>query len=224
MHLTRSLGHAKVGWCDGAFKGAAAAGQGVGDSLHSWAFDGWRALRWHGAGRSWGARWSPGDVVGVACDCNAGTLTFTLNGLGAEVGLGVAFDGVRPPGGLYPALSVNHRERARVNFGGTAFAFPLAGYKAFADAACAADGCPEDRLEGAPALGVRTHTHTNPAFRLGGCACARACLCISHGHVLGRSQRPRASSRLWRTTFPSRRPSPRPRRRPTATWRRCAGE
>jgi hypothetical protein len=40
------------------------SGDGVGDGPHSWAFDGWRRYRWHGAHARWGAHWAKGDVVG----------------------------------------------------------------------------------------------------------------------------------------------------------------
>ena len=58
----------QVGWVDGVFSGDAEGGLGVGDDVYSWAFDGYRRLRWHRDSVAWGHKWKAGDVVGCAVD------------------------------------------------------------------------------------------------------------------------------------------------------------
>ena len=54
---------------------------GVGDDEHSWAFDGYRKLFWHGGKNiSWGTRWNSGDILGCALDIDSGEMHFSLNG------------------------------------------------------------------------------------------------------------------------------------------------
>jgi len=38
----------QIGWADGRFTPESESGDGVGDDHHSWAYDGYRQLRWHG--------------------------------------------------------------------------------------------------------------------------------------------------------------------------------
>ncbi|CAK4613794.1 unnamed protein product [Aphanomyces euteiches] len=85
----------QIGWADAAFSGASERGDGVGDGPHSWAYDGWRQMKWHGNSSSYGLKWKAGDVIGCGVDCDAGILFFTLNGQC----MGVAFRGVEFAGG-----------------------------------------------------------------------------------------------------------------------------
>ncbi|CAK5015231.1 unnamed protein product [Aphanomyces euteiches] len=85
----------QIGWADAAFSGASERGDGVGDGPHSWAYDGWRQMKWHGNSSSYGLKWKAGDVIGCGVDCDAGILFFTLNGQY----MGVAFRGVEFAGG-----------------------------------------------------------------------------------------------------------------------------
>ncbi|CAK4229986.1 unnamed protein product [Aphanomyces euteiches] len=85
----------QIGWADAAFSGASERGDGVGDGPHSWAYDGWRQMKWHGNSSSYGLKWKAGDVIGCGVDCDAGILFFTLNGHY----MGVAFRGVEFAGG-----------------------------------------------------------------------------------------------------------------------------
>lgn len=65
-------------------------------------------------------RWSEGDVVGCLVDMDSMQMSFTLNGKGEEIGMGLAFsdDGFRPCSGVYCCVSFNSREKLRLVLGG----------------------------------------------------------------------------------------------------------
>eukprot|EP01038_Epipyxis_sp_PR26KG_P004035 gene4035-5772_t len=123
-----TAGCVQVGWVNTAFEGGAEAGQGVGDDIHSWAYDGWRSYLWHESSADWGGRWTVDDVVGCAVDVDAGTMSFFLNGHGSEIQMGLAFTNlfseVGMCGGVYPAVSFNRNEKVQFNFGSTPFKYP----------------------------------------------------------------------------------------------------
>ena len=48
-----TAGCIQLGWVDGEYLGDADRGQGVGDDIHSWAFDGWRLYLWHETSVDW---------------------------------------------------------------------------------------------------------------------------------------------------------------------------
>lgn len=102
-----TAGCCQIGWADVSFEGAAADGKGVGDDGLSWAFDGYRSMLWHGYSENWGIKWKANDIVCCAVDLDAGIMRFYLNGLGEEVGMGIAFTCISISGGLYPAASFN---------------------------------------------------------------------------------------------------------------------
>ena len=112
----------QIGWADASFAGHCQAdrGDGCGDGPSSWAFDGWRRYRWHSNATEWGCRWQEGDVIGCLVDMDNMEVSFTLNGKGEEIGMGVAFtgSGFRPCGGVYACVSFNRRERIRLVLGG----------------------------------------------------------------------------------------------------------
>ncbi|CAM9677344.1 unnamed protein product, partial [Phaeothamnion confervicola] len=92
----------QIGWADreftvgggGSSGGDEEAGEldGVGDNVHSWAYDGSRRLCWSGGSREYGRRWKSGDVIGCMLDADAGVVAFRCNG----EDMGPAFTGVRP--------------------------------------------------------------------------------------------------------------------------------
>ena len=128
-----TAGCVQVGWVDSAYDGGADVGEGVGDDSHSWAFDGWRMYLWHELSAEWGAKWSPGDVVGCAVDLDDRSMSFYLNGLGTEIDMGLAFTNMDFSGGLYPCASFNRGEVIQFNFGSSQFAFsPPEGYLPYA--------------------------------------------------------------------------------------------
>lgn len=58
--LLNSGGLCQIGWGDGSFVGNAMKGEGVGDDMHSWAFDGKRRFIWHQFETVWGQNWRAG--------------------------------------------------------------------------------------------------------------------------------------------------------------------
>lgn len=69
---------------------------------------------------AYGGTYGPGDVIGVALDMDAGTLTFYKNG----VSQGMAFSGLS--GTFYPAVTDNSAVNfVTANFGATSFKYPV---------------------------------------------------------------------------------------------------
>ncbi|GLE04956.1 hypothetical protein PINS_up013937 [Pythium insidiosum] len=127
----------QIGWADVAFCGAADRGDGVGDGVHSWAYDGWRQQKWHGQSSPWGAKWKQGDVVGCFIDADAGTILFSLNGKMRSLNMGIAFRGIKFAHGVYPCASFNRRERLQFNLGGSPFKHPPpAGFRPILEVLC----------------------------------------------------------------------------------------
>jgi hypothetical protein len=118
----QTAGCIQLGWADAAFIGMADVGEGVGDGSHSWAYDGWRQLKWHGGSCKWGRQWRAKDVVGCLVNMDERSMSFTLNG--SSVGMGVAFTDFESSGGVYPCASFNSGQSIRWNFGVTPFKFP----------------------------------------------------------------------------------------------------
>jgi len=137
-----TAGCLQIGWADGSFAGHCNSdrGDGCGDGPSSWAYDGWRRYRWHSTATEWGCRWKEGDIVGCLVDLDEKVVSFTLNGKGESIGMGVAFsgEGFRPCGGVYACVSFNRREKLRLILGGEGcepFNFqPPPGYRGVGDA------------------------------------------------------------------------------------------
>jgi hypothetical protein len=112
-------------------------GQGVGDHVKSWAFDGLRKKKWNVTSEVYGRRWRVGDVVGSLLDVGRRQMRFFINGedmglafkdmdfedVGAEGGdSGLQMENHR--GGLRPAASLNTGQKAFFNFGQSKFKYP----------------------------------------------------------------------------------------------------
>lgn len=103
----------------------------LGNDIHGWSYNS-NGNEFHNASATaYAATFTTGDVIGVALDLSAGTITFYKNGTSQ----GVAYSSLS--GTLYPACS-NGNSSALVltaNFGATAFAYSIpAGYSAFGSA------------------------------------------------------------------------------------------
>lgn len=66
----------QLGWAAAPFRCSPIRGQGVGDHMHSWAFDGFRQKRWCVSSAPYGKRWRAGDVVGVLLDAGLQEMRF----------------------------------------------------------------------------------------------------------------------------------------------------
>lgn len=112
--------------------------EGIGDSAHSYAYDGKRQRKWNVTAAPYGDRWAAGDVISCAIDMDTGTIRYWRNGKD----LGVAFTNIRrrlPNGAYLPGISLSYGERCEVNFGERPFAYPQEGYAPFQAAPSAAE-------------------------------------------------------------------------------------
>ncbi|CAH3950613.1 unnamed protein product [Pieris brassicae] len=114
----------QVGWCTAAC--TFSMDTGVGDTAHSYGYDGGRVRKWNVATTPYGYAWLPGDVIASCIDLDKGTLEYYRNG----VSLGMAFDKVTHGTGLayFPAVSLAMQEHLYANFGHVPFVFPIEGY------------------------------------------------------------------------------------------------
>ena len=131
--LVTRAGRAVLGWTLPEYEGSWEAFQGVGACAASWGFgfDGRAPAASHdGKAHAYGAKWSYGDVIGVAVDVEAGTLTYALNGVVVEP-FGVVLPlSVNVPRGSWLAPAVSYRAdfSGVLNLGASSFAFPLPGF------------------------------------------------------------------------------------------------
>ena len=127
-----SDGVMQIGWCDTLFIGDDNEGDGVGDDLHSWGFDGKRHAFWHGKAFSFQNKdakltpWKNGDVIGCYVDLDEHIMSFFVNGVdvGKVPGLDSKGD-MQFKDGLYPALSLEEGNLVRVNVGQRPFAYDV---------------------------------------------------------------------------------------------------
>ena len=73
----------QLGWAGSGFQCSPTRGQGVGDHIHSWAFDGFRQKRWCVSSAPYGKRWRAGDVIGVLLDARLQEMRFRYFGMSA---------------------------------------------------------------------------------------------------------------------------------------------
>jgi len=111
-------GICQVGWANlTKFTPNSDTGDGVGDDLYSYGYDGSRGLKFHnGTDTPYGSStWKKGSVLG--CYCDASTIHYFCNG----IELGIAFTlndaDTTSTNNLVPAWSMNQGERLEINIG-----------------------------------------------------------------------------------------------------------
>jgi hypothetical protein len=102
----------------------------VGGDAYSWGYYGVNGQKYtNNAGASYGASFTTGDVIGVALDADAGTLTFYKNGASQ----GQAYSGLTS-GPYFPAVGTTN-QNGSANFGQRTFAYTApSGFKALCTA------------------------------------------------------------------------------------------
>ena len=128
LSFTKTSGtDATVGICDSSTSASALLGFTAG----SYAYYGLNGNKINNSSQvSYGASYGNNDVIGVALDMDAGTLTFYKNG----VSQGQAYSGLS--GTFFPAISDatgGAGLTGTYNFGQRAFAYPVSGFKALVD-------------------------------------------------------------------------------------------
>lgn len=127
--LISSQGLMQIGWCTVSCRFNQE--EGVGDTHHSYAYDGNRVRKWNVTTTNYGKAWAAGDIVSCLIDLDDGTLSFCLNG----VSLGTAFENLSRGLGMayFPAISLSFKESVAFNFGSRPLRYPVPGYRPLQD-------------------------------------------------------------------------------------------
>ena len=102
---------------------------GVGDDLTSFAYDGYRKMKWNKDRKEYGKIWDIGDVVGCCIDMDKKIIEYFLNGQP----LGIAFNSI-PKGeniAFFPGISFSRGESVIFNFGQLPFKYEYKNYNKF---------------------------------------------------------------------------------------------
>ncbi|KAI8923151.1 hypothetical protein BC831DRAFT_472405 [Entophlyctis helioformis] len=113
----RTDGLVQIGWATEDCLLDPEAGDGIGDDVHSYAYDGKRMKKWHAKQfekESYGTAWASGDTITTLIDLDQCTITYYANG----VSLGVAFEDIEPFKTWCPAVSLSSKESGIFRFGG----------------------------------------------------------------------------------------------------------
>ncbi|XP_031824383.1 ryanodine receptor 2 isoform X11 [Sarcophilus harrisii] len=110
-----TAGDMRVGWS----RPGCQPDQELGSDERAFAFDGFKAQRWHQGSEHYGRSWQAGDVVGCMVDMNEHTMMFTLNGeiLLDDSGSELAFKDFEVIDGFIPVCSLGVAQVGRMNFG-----------------------------------------------------------------------------------------------------------
>ena len=92
----------QIGWC--SRNTPFSRSDGVGDSVDSYAYDGYRKEKWNRDHSEFGQRWAAGDVIGTLINLNTREILFWRN----QDFLGVAFADIEtgPNRAYFPAASL----------------------------------------------------------------------------------------------------------------------
>jgi len=125
--LLLSRGIMQLGWTTPKSFASFTTQEGVGDTEHSFAFDGKRIKKWNKGAVEYGEEWNVGDVIGCAIDLDEGSITYYRNG----TSLGTAFENVKTGRDFayFPAVSLSFEEHIRINFGDRPFCFKIEEYE-----------------------------------------------------------------------------------------------
>ncbi|GAA5800753.1 hypothetical protein HPULCUR_006189 [Helicostylum pulchrum] len=114
-----SDGLMQIGWVNDQFEFDAEGGNGVGDDMNSYGYDGCRVKKWHGKyssmRTSYGLKWAEGDIITCTIDMDLGEISYYKNGQD----MGVAFYGISVSCVWYPAISLSTGQQCKFKFGGT---------------------------------------------------------------------------------------------------------
>uniref|UniRef100_A0A8C0DS81 Ryanodine receptor 2 n=1 Tax=Balaenoptera musculus TaxID=9771 RepID=A0A8C0DS81_BALMU len=110
-----TAGDMRVGWS----RPGCQPDQELGSDERAFAFDGFKAQRWHQGNEHYGRSWQAGDVVGCMVDMTERTMMFTLNGeiLLDDSGSELAFKDFDVGDGFIPVCSLGVAQVGRMNFG-----------------------------------------------------------------------------------------------------------
>ncbi|KAJ9584194.1 hypothetical protein L9F63_021458, partial [Diploptera punctata] len=125
-----SKGVMQIGWATSDCKFSQETG--VGDTVHSYAYDGNRVRKWNVATHQYGESWLSGDIIGCTIDLDRGVIEFYRNGKS----MGEAFDNIQLGPGMayFPAVSLAFTENLVANFGSTPMKYPVTGYEPIQEA------------------------------------------------------------------------------------------
>ncbi|XP_050423164.1 E3 ubiquitin-protein ligase RNF123-like [Adelges cooleyi] len=104
---------------------------GVGETLNSYGFDGYRTEKWNNSVNSqYGTKWRVGNIIGCVIDFTDKTIEYFNNGQS----LGKAFEDMNIDSlSFYPAISLNSEETVSVNLGKRPFKFIVDGARSIID-------------------------------------------------------------------------------------------
>ncbi|KAE8746279.1 hypothetical protein FOCC_FOCC006951 [Frankliniella occidentalis] len=122
--LLLSTGVMQIGWA--SFNSKFGAGQGVGDTYDSFAFDGSRVRKWNMTAEAYGEKWEEDDIIGCCIDLDDGCVEFFRNGRS----MGVAYRNIQMGAGIvyFPTVSLQRKEGLIANFGATPLCYPAPGH------------------------------------------------------------------------------------------------
>ncbi|XP_074229378.1 ryanodine receptor 2 isoform X6 [Camelus bactrianus] len=108
-----TAGDMRVGWS----RPGCQPDQELGSDEHAFAFDGFKAQRWHQGSEHYGRPWQAGDVVGCMADVTERTMVFTLNGevLLDDSGSELAFKDFDVGDGFIPVCSLGVAQVTRID-------------------------------------------------------------------------------------------------------------
>jgi len=119
-----TYGKIHIGFCTDKCDLSSGNYNGIGQDSESYAYDGSCQKAWGPNPSStsrYGEYWNNGDVIGCLLDLEAKNLSFYRNGKD----LGIAFAGMNIGDGLYPAASLQKKQKILFNFGKDPFQYPL---------------------------------------------------------------------------------------------------